>query len=73
MLGRAFESLMASRERRTSGAFYTPQVLVAHVAEAALSSRLVEGGVPTAVVESVLRGETPSAPVRPACGRRSHR
>ena len=38
MLGRAFESLMASRERRTSGAFYTPQVLVAHVAEAALSS-----------------------------------
>ena len=61
MLGRAFESLMASRERRTSGAFYTPQVLVAHVAEAALSSRLAEGGIPTAVVEAALRGDTPSA------------
>ena len=60
MLGRAFESLMASRERRTSGAFYTPQALVAHVAEAALSSRLAEGGIPTAVAEAVLRGDTPS-------------
>jgi N-6 DNA Methylase len=58
MLGRAFESLMASRERRSSGAFYTPQVLVSHVAEAALASRLGEGGVPVDVVESALRGDT---------------
>ncbi|MFL5620071.1 MAG: Eco57I restriction-modification methylase domain-containing protein [Gemmatimonadaceae bacterium] len=58
MLGRAFESLMASRERRTSGAFYTPQVLVAHVADAALASRLAEGGLPEAIIEAALRGET---------------
>lgn len=33
MLGRAFESLMASRERRTSGAFYTPSSFVGRVAD----------------------------------------
>jgi hypothetical protein len=58
MLGRAFESLMASRERRTSGAFYTPQVLVAHVVQAALSCRLRESGLPEGVVETALRGDT---------------
>ncbi|HSU95065.1 MAG TPA: hypothetical protein VLI43_15260, partial [Gemmatimonadaceae bacterium] len=31
MLGKAFESLMCSQERRTSGAFYTPQSLVSDV------------------------------------------
>ena len=36
MLGKAFESLMASRDRKSSGAFYTPHVLVSRVAEAAL-------------------------------------
>ena len=61
MLGRAFESLMASRERRTSGAFYTPQVLVAHVVDAALASRLREGGLPQHVVEAALRGDTLTA------------
>ena len=54
MLGRAFESLMAARERRTSGAFYTPQVLVAHVADAALSSRLARADYPTAFVDAAL-------------------
>jgi hypothetical protein len=58
MLGRAFESLMASPERRTSGAFYTPQVLVAHVAEAALASRLGDGRLSNAIVEAALRGDT---------------
>ena len=61
MLGRAFESLMVSAERRTSGAFYTPQVLVAHVAEAALASRLAEGGLTSGVIETALRGETLAA------------
>ena len=42
MLGRAFESLMAARDRRTSGAFYTPQALVAHLAERALVTALGE-------------------------------
>jgi hypothetical protein len=56
MLGRAFESLMAARERRTSGAFYTPQALVAHVAETALAARLRESGLRNAVVDDALLG-----------------
>ena len=43
MLGRAFESQMAARQRRVSGAFYTPQALVAHVADAALVAALGSG------------------------------
>ncbi|MEO6528014.1 MAG: N-6 DNA methylase, partial [Gemmatimonadaceae bacterium] len=57
MLGRAFESLMAARERRTSGAFYTPQSLVAHVADAALASWLRATGLPSDAVARALRGE----------------
>ncbi len=38
MLGKAFEALMASDERKTSGAFYTPQALVEDVMEQALGS-----------------------------------
>jgi SAM-dependent methyltransferase len=41
MLGRAFESLMASTQRRTSGVYYTPHELVSRVAEHALSAALV--------------------------------
>ena len=58
MLGRAFESLMASRERRTSGAFYTPQALVLHVVDAALRSRLREARLPEALVDAALRSDT---------------
>ena len=60
MLGRAFESLMASRERRTSGAFYTPQALVLHVVEAALDDRLRRAGLRDALVKAALRGDTPT-------------
>ena len=38
MLGKAFEALMASDERKTNGAFYTPQALVEDVVEQALRS-----------------------------------
>jgi len=38
MLGKAFEALMASDDRKTSGAFYTPQTLVEEVVERALES-----------------------------------
>jgi hypothetical protein len=38
MLGRAFESLMASRERRVTGTFYTPRALVARVFDGALGA-----------------------------------
>ncbi|HNV74576.1 MAG TPA: hypothetical protein PKH96_07880 [Gemmatimonadaceae bacterium] len=40
ILGRAFESLMASRERRDSGSYYTPHALVARVTDAALAHAL---------------------------------
>lgn len=40
MLGKAFESLMASVERRTSGAFYTPQPIVERVTLAAIEDAL---------------------------------
>jgi hypothetical protein len=58
MLGHAFESLMASRERRVSGAFYTPQVLVVQVADNALLVAL--GGAPLddVVLRRGLHGES---------------
>jgi len=40
MLGKAFESLMARRDRKGSGSFYTPHSLVARVADAALARAL---------------------------------
>ncbi len=57
MLGRAFESLMASRERRTSGAFYTPQPMVAHVVDTALVESLSAERVGADDIRSYL-GET---------------
>jgi len=42
MLGRAFESLMANRERRRTGAFYTPFSLVEQLSAHALGARLGE-------------------------------
>lgn len=65
MLGKAFESLMASVERRASGAFYTPHLLVARVTESALASAL--GAAPATIEQArcVLRGASPD----PAMGR----
>ena len=48
MLGRAFESLMGDETRRTRGAFYTPQALVARLTDQALdASTDADGRVPT--------------------------
>jgi hypothetical protein len=44
ILGKTFEALMAARDRKTSGAFYTPQELVEEVAEHALASLPGGGG-----------------------------
>ena len=38
MLGRAFESLMGSRERRAAGVFYTPQALIVRLTRQALDA-----------------------------------
>lgn len=40
MLGKAFESLMASGDRKESGSFYTPHALVARVTDAGLARAL---------------------------------
>ncbi len=57
MLGKAFESLMASRERRVTGAYYTPQPLVARLADAALAETLSGDRASAGVVAGALRGE----------------
>lgn len=45
MLGRAFESLMATNERRRTGAFFTPFSLVQHVVDSALAEACTGGRV----------------------------
>lgn len=62
MLGRAFESLMATRERRVSGAFYTPHALVAEVTSEALV-RHMGTAIPEDEAWRLVRGECPSAPI----------
>ena len=62
MLGRAFESLMASRDRRETGAFYTPQSLVERTTEAALGEYVRAAGVPEAAAERWLSGAAPDHP-----------
>jgi hypothetical protein len=56
MLGKAFESLMVWRERRTSGAFFTPHRLVDRVAGAGLERALARA-LGDSAAEQVLRGE----------------
>ncbi|MGH7622301.1 MAG: DNA methyltransferase, partial [Gemmatimonadaceae bacterium] len=58
MLCRAFESLMASAERRRTGAFFTPFELVARVADAGLESVLGESA------SALLRGDDLSSDAR---------
>ena len=57
MLGKAFETMMSSRERRSSGAFYTPQSLVGEVTRSALTSALVHGPLARDEMERALAGE----------------
>jgi N-6 DNA Methylase len=64
MLGKAFEALMAAGERKSSGAFYTPQALVADVAEQALHSALDLGGARAADMELLRNIRV----LDPACG-----
>lgn len=47
MLGRAFESLMAHRERRSSGSFYTPRALVARITDRTLEVALAHARTDT--------------------------
>ncbi len=63
MLGRAFESLMASRERRNSGAYFTPQPLVERITETALEASLDAHGIGADPVSRALRGQEPDPDV----------
>jgi hypothetical protein len=56
MLGKAFESLMASRDRRASGAYYTPHVLVSRVTRAALLEALALPGFRENDLQAALDG-----------------
>jgi hypothetical protein len=60
MLGRAFESLMAPAERRASGTFYTPAVIIERLTGDALDELLSARGVPHDVVRAASAG-TPLA------------
>ena len=59
MLGRVFESLMASEERAASGSFYTPKEIVDVLTEGAIARWLGKGGVEKLARITVLD---------PACG-----
>jgi hypothetical protein len=56
MLGKAFESLMEPRERRITGAFYTPQPMVERVAGEALVQALSSPTLSAADAGALLRG-----------------
>jgi len=58
MLGKAFESLMSAAQRKSSGAFYTPQSLVSDVSRSGLARGLASHVVPQATVIRALTGET---------------
>jgi len=73
MLGKAFESLMAPPDRRASGAFYTPQALVARTTAAALAHALACPGASTADAAAALDGEPPPARARRALAERAAR
>ncbi|HKY96291.1 MAG TPA: N-6 DNA methylase [Gemmatimonadaceae bacterium] len=59
MLGKAFESLMSSRERKTSGAFYTPNSLVREVSRSALVYGLAGGSLTSEAVACAMDGAVP--------------
>jgi hypothetical protein len=71
MLGKAFESLMASRDRRASGAYYTPQALVSRVTRAALTQALLAPGLREHDVSEILDGGTIDADVASVVRRRA--
>jgi len=64
MLGKSFESLMASDRRRRTGAFYTPQRLVERVASSALECALTSDNITRDAAAAAIRGEIPSARYR---------
>ena len=58
MLGRAFESLMETGERRSTGAFYTPAAIIERVGGEGIDAALASLGVPADVVIAAGKGAT---------------
>ena len=52
MLGRAFESLMATDDRRNTGAFYTPPEMIRRITDAALDASFADPGMRAALDEA---------------------
>lgn len=63
MLGRAFESLMATTERKRSGAYFTPQPLVEHITTTTLTQALQNSTIPPDVVVRALAGDSVPADI----------
>ena len=60
MLGKVFEGLMASPERGSTGAFFTPRTLVDRLVDGALTARLAgDADAPPQLIEALLDGERP--------------
>lgn len=66
MLGKAFESLMSSRDRKTSGAFYTPHSLVRDVSRMALRYGLESATIESSLITRILDGDIPPPSARTA-------
>ena len=60
MLGRAFESLMASDDRRNTGAFYTPPTMIRHITDLALDAAIT-GPAEQAALEEARAGRVADA------------
>ncbi|MDP1890790.1 MAG: N-6 DNA methylase [Gemmatimonadaceae bacterium] len=60
MLGRAFESLMATDDRRNTGAFYTPPTMIRHITDLALDAAIT-GSAERAALEEARAGRVAGA------------
>ena len=68
MLGRAFESLMAADDRRSSGAFYTPSAIIEHVGGEGLEAALEALNVPRELTRAAHAGTRLSSRNRETLG-----
>ena len=66
MLGKSFESLMDSADRKTSGAFYTPQPLVDQLTRSGLATALASETRDRETITRALAGEIPEPAQRSA-------
>jgi len=66
MLGRVFEGVMETRERRRSGTFYTPEPLVRDLVTATIATAVADDLLSRDAARAALRGETTDCAARRA-------